>query len=65
VGQATDPKQRLWYVFDHALVLPEYLVEFEYEIKPLATDMLIPTEMQVKLHKLINSDKSRVTLKPA
>ena len=28
-----DPKQRTWYVFDQALVLPEYLVEFEYEQK--------------------------------
>lgn len=26
----TDPKQRLWWVFDNALVLPEYLVEFDY-----------------------------------
>jgi hypothetical protein len=25
-----DPKQRLWFVFDNALVLPEYLVEFDY-----------------------------------
>eukprot|EP00873_Tetraselmis_striata_P036490 jgi/Tetstr1/456754/TSEL_043451.t1 len=27
----TDQKQRLWYVFEHTLVLPEYLVEYEYE----------------------------------
>mmetsp|Transcript_34109 Transcript_34109/g.96662 ORF Transcript_34109/g.96662 Transcript_34109/m.96662 type:complete len:1474 (-) Transcript_34109:585-5006(-) len=32
----SDPKQRLWYVFDHALVLPEYLVEFEYEAAPVS-----------------------------
>ena len=25
-----EPKQRLWFVFDNALVLPEYMVEFEY-----------------------------------
>ena len=25
-----DQKQRLWFVFDNALVLPEYLVEFDY-----------------------------------
>jgi hypothetical protein len=31
----TDPKQRSWFVFDHALVLPEYLVEFEYEVPTL------------------------------
>jgi len=28
----TDQKQRLWFVFDNALVLPEYLVEFDYVI---------------------------------
>ena len=27
-----DSKQRLWYVFDNALVLPEYLVEFDYVV---------------------------------
>jgi hypothetical protein len=27
-----DSKQRLWFVFDNALVLPEYLVEFDYVI---------------------------------
>eukprot|EP00854_Cymbomonas_tetramitiformis_P014094 gene14094-16667_t len=31
--KASDPKQRLWFVFDHALVLPEYLVEYEYDVK--------------------------------
>lgn len=25
-----DPKQRMWFVLDHALALPEYLVEFDY-----------------------------------
>ena len=25
-----DSKQRMWFVFDNALILPEYLVEFEY-----------------------------------
>uniref|UniRef100_A0A7S4J9U1 U2A'/phosphoprotein 32 family A C-terminal domain-containing protein n=1 Tax=Guillardia theta TaxID=55529 RepID=A0A7S4J9U1_GUITH len=28
-----DTKQRTWFVFDHYLVLPEYLVEFEYVMK--------------------------------
>ena len=28
-----DPKQRNWYVFNHALVLPEYMIEFELESK--------------------------------
>ncbi|KAF5838089.1 hypothetical protein DUNSADRAFT_3398 [Dunaliella salina] len=27
-----DTKQRLWYIFDHLLVLPEYLVEFQYSL---------------------------------
>ena len=31
--KATDAKQRTWFVFDHHLVLPEYLVEFEYAMK--------------------------------
>jgi len=25
-----DPKQRMWFVMDHSLMLPEYLVDFEY-----------------------------------
>jgi hypothetical protein len=33
----SDAKQRLWFVFDNALVLPEYLVEFEYI--PLKRDL--------------------------
>ena len=32
--KASDPKQRLWYIFDTSLVLPEYVVEFEYEVEP-------------------------------
>eukprot|EP00741_Cyanophora_paradoxa_P011210 tig00020554_g10830.t1 len=28
-----DGKQRSWFIFDHALVLPEYLVAFEYKPK--------------------------------
>ena len=28
-----NPKQRMWYVFDNALVLPEYVVEFEFEVE--------------------------------
>ena len=38
--QAFDAKQKLWYVFDNALVLPEYLVEFQYNMQdssPLST----------------------------
>jgi hypothetical protein len=26
-----DSKQRLWMIFDNTLVLPEYLIEFEYK----------------------------------
>jgi len=29
-----DAKQRTWFVFEHALVLPEYVVEFDYVLKP-------------------------------
>ena len=29
-----DPKQRMWFVLDHALALPEYLVEFDYITDP-------------------------------
>ena len=25
-----DPKEKMWFVFETALVLPEYLVEIEY-----------------------------------
>ena len=32
-GGARDGKQRQWFVFDHVLVLPEYLVELEYVLK--------------------------------
>ena len=28
----SDPKQRMWYVIDNALVLPEYLVDFDYNM---------------------------------
>jgi hypothetical protein len=28
-----DPKHKLWFVLDNNLVLPEYLVEFEYIMK--------------------------------
>ena len=28
-----DGKQRQWFIFDHALVLPEYLVEFDYSLQ--------------------------------
>jgi hypothetical protein len=26
----SDPKHKLWFVMDNSLVLPEYLVEFNY-----------------------------------
>jgi hypothetical protein len=28
-----DSKQRQWFIFDHALALPEYVVEFEYQLQ--------------------------------
>eukprot|EP01048_Picozoa_sp_COSAG05_P007592 COSAG05_NODE_539_length_8851_cov_3.718693_2_plen_1327_part_00 len=34
--KAGDSKQRQWFIFDHALALPEYVVEFEYQLqKPI------------------------------
>jgi len=30
----SDPKQRMWYVIDNALALPEYLVDFDYNMNP-------------------------------
>eukprot|EP00898_Chlorokybus_atmophyticus_P004184 jgi/Chlat1/4767/Chrsp308S04732 len=30
--KSSDPKQRTWFVFQPFLVLPEYLVEFEYDL---------------------------------
>ncbi|GLI61365.1 hypothetical protein VaNZ11_003728 [Volvox africanus] len=35
-----DMKQKLWYVFSNALVLPEYIVEFTYDVLP--TSALAP-----------------------
>lgn len=32
-----DSKQRQWFIFDHALALPEYVIEFEYQMKVLPT----------------------------
>ena len=32
-ARSNDPKQRLWYIFDPSLVLPEYIVEYEYTFK--------------------------------
>lgn len=28
-----DPKHKMWFILDNNLVLPEYLVEFEYVLK--------------------------------
>jgi len=28
-----DQKHKIWFVLDHNMILPEYLVEFEYEMK--------------------------------
>ncbi|UPR04217.1 leucine-rich repeat domain-contataining protein [Chloropicon primus] len=32
--KSNNPKQRSWFVFDSTLVLPEYVVEFEFEVEP-------------------------------
>lgn len=31
--KVTDTKQRLWYIFDPTTVLPEYIIEFRYQVK--------------------------------
>ena len=31
-GGGGDAKQRLWYILDNVLVLPEYIIEFEYKL---------------------------------
>ena len=33
-GSGVDAKQRLWYILDNVLVLPEYIIEFEYKLGP-------------------------------
>jgi Leucine-rich repeat (LRR) protein len=39
-----DGRQRQWFIFDHYLVMPEYLVEIEYigeqHVLPLSTDLM-------------------------
>lgn len=40
-----DTRQRLWFVFDNALVLPEYLVEFDYVINK-SSSLEDPKKMQ-------------------
>jgi len=27
---ARDPNHKIWFIHDHHLILPEYLIEFEY-----------------------------------
>ncbi len=34
-----DSKQRIWFVFDNHLVLPEYLIEFEYKSNSTPSEM--------------------------
>jgi hypothetical protein len=29
-----DPKHKVWFIHDHTVVLPEYLIYFDYETKP-------------------------------
>jgi len=59
-----DPKQRIWFISDNALVLPEYLVEYDYisnksevqETKRLSNTDRLNTECN-KMLKSINSTK--------
>jgi hypothetical protein len=41
-----DQRQRMWFVLDNALILPEYLVEFEY-ITNIKNNSSGGTEMKV------------------
>lgn len=50
-----DPTQRSWSVFDSSLVVPEYLVEFEYSFKstePREPDPVLPIQASAKFSRL-------------
>ena len=65
-----DQKQRMWFVLDNALVLPEYLVEFEYvtslqppSAKPAAGSALsgqTPTAKPVDSVDVLNDDCNKL-----
>jgi hypothetical protein len=51
-----DIKQRMWFVLDHGLILPEYLVEFEYETPSQDNEELnIPSDI-----KELNKETSHI-----
>ena len=50
-----DPTQRSWSVFDSSLVVPEYLVEFEYSFKstePRGPDPVLPIQKSAKFSRV-------------
>lgn len=65
-----DQKQRMWFVLDNALVLPEYLVEFEYitsltpQGKPTPTSAIAtindPTKKAPEVVDTLNEDCNKL-----
>ena len=65
-----DQKQRMWFVLDNALVLPEYLVEFEYitsltpQGKPTPTTAIAtindPTKKAPEVVDTLNEDCNKL-----
>ena len=65
-----DQKQRMWFVLDNALVLPEYLVEFEYitsltqQGKPTPTSAIAtindPTKKVPEVVDTLNEDCNKL-----
>ncbi len=47
-----DTKQRLWYMFDHTLVLPEYLVEFQYQLSPSSAKLQVRSKRRRRRGRL-------------
>lgn len=58
-GPECSPRRRQWFVFDHELVLPEYIIYFEYiagVMNPSVLLLYIPMVLQVNmLHELNNT----------
>eukprot|EP01061_Rhynchopus_euleeides_P005092 TRINITY_DN14333_c0_g2_i1.p1 TRINITY_DN14333_c0_g2~~TRINITY_DN14333_c0_g2_i1.p1 ORF type:complete len:1537 (+),score=690.35 TRINITY_DN14333_c0_g2_i1:257-4612(+) len=42
-----DSKQRVWFCFDHGVILPEYLVEYMYVPHPSATSSRLPISVLI------------------
>uniref|UniRef100_UPI003AAD219B leucine-rich repeat-containing protein 9 n=1 Tax=Centroberyx gerrardi TaxID=166262 RepID=UPI003AAD219B len=46
-GPECSPRRRQWFVFDHELVLPEYIIDFEYIAKDQGTDEPPPNDISL------------------